>query len=146
MLTTTVQHMLKAKGGEVWSVTPETTVYDALLMMDQKNVGALLVVSRGKPVGIFTERDYARKIALHQRSSKDTRVGEIMTERVLGVGPERTAEECMALMSDKHVRHLPVIKAEQVLGIISIGDVVKAVIEEQRFVIRQLENYITGDR
>lgn len=146
MLTTTVQQMLSVKGAQVWSVPPQTTVYDALQLMAEKNTGALLVIDQGRPVGIFTERDYARKVVLHQRASKKTQVGEVMTTRVLGVRPDQTAEDCMALMSEKHVRHLPVMEAERLLGIISIGDVVKAVVDEQRFVIRQLENYITGGR
>jgi CBS domain-containing protein len=146
MLTTTVQQMLSAKGAQVWSVPPESTVYDALQLMAEKNIGGLMVLDGGSPVGIFTERDYARKVVLQHRTSRETQVGEVMTTRVLGVSPDQTAEECMALMSEKHVRHLPVMSAERLVGIISIGDIVKAVVDEQRFVIRQLENYITGGR
>jgi len=147
MLTTTVQQMLDAKGAQVFSVTPETSVYKALELMAQKNIGALLVMDAGGSLaGIFSERDYARKVALRGKSSKDLPVKEIMTTRVLGVRPEQTTEECMTLMTEKHIRHLPVQSGDRLVGVISIGDVVRAMIDEQRFVITQLENYITGGR
>ncbi len=142
----TVNQLLQAKGSDVLSVTSETTVYSALTLMAEKNVGALLVLDGGNLTGIFSERDYARKVVLHGKSSKDTPVREIMTSRVVCIRPDQTIEECMALMTDKHIRHLPVIEGDRVVGVISIGDVVKAVISEQSFMIEQLENYITGAR
>ncbi len=146
MLSTTVQQMVAAKGDTVWSVTPEATVYQALELMAAHNVGALVVLRGDAPVGVFSERDYARKVVLRGKSSKDTPVEEIMTTLLYCVRPEQTTEECMALMTDKHVRHLPVMDAGRLAGIISIGDVVKAIVDEQHFVIRQLETYIAGGR
>jgi len=142
----TISHLLQDKGQAVWSVSPDTTVFDALKLMAEKNVGALLVLDKDKLVGIFSERDYARKVILKGKSSKETPVKEIMSEEVLYVRPNQSIEECMALMTNKRIRHLPVMEGNQLLGIISIGDVVKAVISEQEFVIHQLENYITGTR
>jgi CBS domain-containing protein len=141
---TTVRDMLRTKGFEIWSIAPDTTVYDALKLMADKNIGAVLVMEAENLVGILSERDYARKVALLGRSAMDTPAGEIMTDRVICVRPEETAEQCMALMTDKHVRHLPVFEDEQLLGVISIGDVVKATISEQEFIIEQLEHYIRG--
>jgi CBS domain-containing protein len=140
----TVRQLLQVKGNHVCSVAPDTTVYSALKVMDDNNVGALLVLSQGVLVGIFSERDYARKVALRGKSSKDTRVEEIMTEKVDCVGPSQSVHECMGLMTQKHIRHLPVMESSQLVGVISIGDVVKAVISEQEFTIEQLESYITG--
>ncbi len=140
----TVRDILRVKGYDVWTVTPDTLVYDALALMAEKNVGAVLVVEDDRPVGIMSERDYARKIILQNRLSKNTPVRQIMTTRLLCVNPAHTLEECMALMTDKHVRHLPVLEDEQLAGVISIGDVVKAIISNQEFMIEQLENYITG--
>ena len=140
----TVRDMLKTKGFEVWSVTPDTTVYDALKLMAEKNIGAVLVMEADKVMGILSERDYARKIVLVGRASADTPAREIMTERVMCVGPEETAEQCMALMTERKVRHLPVMKESQLIGIISIGDVVKATIAQKEFIIGQLEEYIRG--
>ena len=125
-------------------MAPNSTVYDALKLMADKNVGAVLVMDAGRLVGILSERDYARKVILHGKSSKDTPIREIMTQRVVYVRPEQTAEECMALMTDKRVRHLPVLEDDQVVGVISIGDVVKSIISEQEFIIEQLERYISG--
>lgn len=142
----TVRHILQGKGRDVWTVTPDTSVYDALSLMADKGVGALLVLEAGRPVGIISERDYARKVILKGKSSLDTPIKEIMTEKVVYVRPEQTIEECMTLMTDKRFRHLPVLEGERVVGIISIGDLVKAVIEEKDFMIKQLEGYITGDR
>jgi len=119
-------------------------VLQALEMMAAKNVGALLVMEGEKLAGIFSERDYARKVVLEGRTSKDTSVGDIMSSKVVCVTPQQSIEDCMALMTDKRIRHLPVIEGDRVLGIISVGDVVKAVISEQTFVISQLEHYITG--
>ena len=142
----TVNQLLQAKGSGAWSVSPNTSVYDALVLMADKNVGAVLVMDGNILAGIFSERDYARKVVLHGKSSRDMPVREIMTARVVCVRPDQTIEECMALMTDKHIRHLPVIEGDRVVGVVSIGDVVKAVISEQSFIIEQLENYITGAR
>ncbi len=142
----TVSMLLESKGNDVWSVLPGTTVYDALVRMAEKNVGALLVLESGRLVGIFSERDYARKVILHGKSSRQTTVGEVMTSKVVYVRPEQTIEACMALMTDKRIRHLPVLEGDRVIGVISIGDVVKAIISEQEFMIEQLENYIAGTR
>jgi len=140
----TVRDMLKTKGSEVWSVAPDTTVYDALKLMAEKNIGAVLVMEADKVVGILSERDYARKIVLMGRASADTPAREIMTSRVMCVRPQETAEECMALMTEKKVRHLPVLEDDRLVGIISIGDVVKATIAQKEFIIGQLEEYIRG--
>jgi CBS domain-containing protein len=142
----TVKQILRDKGSQVLSIQPNVPAYDALKLMAEKNVGALLVLEKGRVVGIISERDYARKVILKAGSSLDTPVRDIMTERVMFVRPEQTVEECMALMTEKHVRHLPVLVGDQVVGIVSIGDLVKASIDEKDFVIKQLENYITGGR
>ena len=139
-----VSELLGAKGDEIWSVRPDGSVLEALNLMADKNVGALLVFEEEKLVGIFSERDYARKVILKGKASKDTTVKEIMSSKVLYVKPEQSVEECMALMTDKHIRHLPVLDENQVVGVISIGDVVKAVISDKDFMIHQLESYITG--
>jgi CBS domain-containing protein len=139
-----VGELLGEKGGDIWSVSPEATVYDAISMMAEKNVGALLVMNQGKLVGLLSERDYARKVVLADRASKNTKVDEVMTSRIVFVKPSETIEECMAVMTDKRIRHLPVMEDGQLLGLVSIGDLVKAMIAEQKFVIEQLENYITG--
>jgi signal-transduction protein with cAMP-binding, CBS, and nucleotidyltransferase domain len=141
---TTVSEMLRSKGYETWSVAPGDTVLDALKVMAAKNIGAVLVMDGDNLLGVLSERDYARKVILMGRASKDTAVQEIMTERVICVRPEETAEECMALMTDKRVRHLPVVDDDHVMGVISIGDVVKSIIAEKEFVIEQLEHYIRG--
>jgi CBS domain-containing protein len=141
---TSVAQLLQAKGRNVWSIAPDASVYDAIKMMAEKGVGALLVLDGERLAGIVSERDYARKVILQGRSSHDTPVRDIMTARVLYVHPEQTVEECMALMTDKRIRHLPVLVDERVVGIISIGDLVKAQISEKDILIRQLENYITG--
>lgn len=141
---TTVNQILSEKGHEVWSASPETTVFDALKSMSKKEVGALVVLDNQEVVGIFSERDYARMVILEGKSSKDLPVQEIMTRRVIFVKPENTTDECMALMTDKHIRHLPVVEDDELVGIISIGDVVKAIISQQELIIEQLENYITG--
>ena len=139
-----VQDILNTKGNDIWSVDPEATIFSAIEIMSNKRIGALLVMQDAKPVGIVTERDYARKVALEGRSSRDAKVHEIMSTRVLCVAPDRSIEDCMALMTDKRARHLPVVDHKQVIGLISIGDLVKAVIAEQQFVIDQLHDYITG--
>ncbi len=143
---TTVAQLLLTKGRARWSIAPDATVYAALELMAEKDIGALLVLEEDNLVGVISERDYARKVVLKGRFSKDTRVREIMTEDVVYVSPERTIEECMALMTAKRVRHLPVLEGGRLIGIISIGDVVKAVISEKEFLIQQLERYITGSR
>ena len=140
----TVRQLLAAKNSRIISVHPEESVLDALKIMAENNVGAVLVVDEGKLEGIFTERDYARKVALQGKTSSDTRVREIMTSKVFYVSPDRTTEESMALMTEKRCRHLPVLDAEhKVLGIVSIGDLVKEALDQQRFIIEQLESYIT---
>lgn len=138
----TVRQIIEAKSVRLLHVTPDATVYDALQLMAQHDIGALVVLDGDKLAGIFSERDYARKVILHGKASKDTLVREIMTHKVLCVRPEQTVDECMALMTDKRVRHLPVLDHRKVIGVISIGDVVKEVISEQRFMIEQLEHYI----
>jgi CBS domain-containing protein len=140
----TVTQLLRTKGHEVLSVSPEASVFEALKVMAEKNVGALLVVEGERLVGVFSERDYARKVILKGKASKEISVREIMTSHILYVRPEQTIEDCMALMTDKRVRHLPVLEEERLVGVISIGDVVKAIIAEQDFMIEQLQNYITG--
>jgi CBS domain-containing protein len=143
----TVKELLRTKGYHIWSIGPDATVYEALTLMAEKDVGALLVLDNaGQLVGILSERDCARKIVLKGKTSRETPVREIMTEKVVWVRPDQTIEECMALMTNKHIRHLPVMEEGRLLGVISIGDVVKDIISEQEFVIAQLENYITGKR
>jgi CBS domain-containing protein len=143
----TVEQILRAKGNAFWSVTPDAMVYDALRLMAEKDVGALLVLdAQAQLVGIISERDYARKVILKGKSSLDTPVREIMTQAVVSVRPDRTVEECMALMTARRVRHLPVLAGGQVVGVVSIGDLVKASLDEKDFLIRQLETYIMGDR
>ena len=139
-----VEDVLKVKGAQVWSIAPEASVLEGLKLMAEKDVGALLVMSNGQPVGIFSERDYARKVILLGLASKDTPVSAVLTRKVLCVSPERTIHECMALMTDKHIRHLPVLDNGRVVGMVSIGDIVKALISQQKFIIRQLENYIVA--
>jgi CBS domain-containing protein len=138
----TVKEILQTKSPGLLSIGSEATVLDALKMMADHEVGALVVIDGERLAGIFSERDYARKVILHGKASKDTLVSEIMTHKVVCVRPEQTVEECMALMTDRRIRHLPVLQDNRVIGVISIGDVVKEVISEQRFVIDQLERYI----
>jgi signal-transduction protein with cAMP-binding, CBS, and nucleotidyltransferase domain len=141
----TVKDMLDQKGHNAWSIGPEAKVFEALELMAKKGLGALIVLDKdGEVVGIISERDYARKIILMGRQSQDTPVKDIMTKEVFGVHFESTAEECMVLMTDKHIRHLPVCKDGKLAGVISIGDVVKAIITEQKVKIENLENYIMG--
>ena len=141
---TSVAHLLHAKGHAVWSIPPDASVYDAIKLMADKEVGALLIVEAQRLVGIVSERDYARKVILQGKSSRDTPVREIMTEKVFYVRPEQTVEECMALMTAKRIRHLPVLDNGQLVGVVSIGDLVKAHISDQEVRIQQLEQYITG--
>jgi CBS domain-containing protein len=141
----TVGDLLEHKGSTVWTIEPDKTVLDALKHMADKEIGALVVVGEGRRVvGMVSERDYARKIVLRGKKSKDTSVGDIMTTEVCYVTPERTAEECMAIMTNKTIRHLPVLDNGELVGLVSIGDVVRSVISEQEFIIGQLESYITG--
>ena len=143
----TVANLLRSKAHQsVHTVTPEASVFDAVKLMADKNIGALLVMEAEQVAGIITERDYARKIVLMSRSSKQTPVREIMTSAVMYVRPDQTSEECMVLMTENRLRHLPVIDDGRLLGIISIGDLVKDIIAEQRFTIEQLEHYISGER
>jgi len=142
----TVAEILKTKGRDVWTITPETTVFDALKTMADKNVGALVVLDGTTVTGILSERDYARKVILHGKSSRELKAREIMSANVYFVGPDHNIEDCMELFTNKRVRHLPVLQNDKLIGIISIGDVVKAVIAEQEFTIKHLENYITGGR
>jgi len=139
----TVEGVLNKKGHDVWTVSPQTSVYDALVLMADKNIGAVVVMEEEKIVGMLSERDYARKVIIKGRSSKDTPVADIMTPLVCAVPPWRTIDECMALMTARRVRHLPVLKKDGKLdGIVSIGDVVKAIISEQEFVIQELEAFV----
>jgi CBS domain-containing protein len=144
-LTDTVRHVLRQKGPEVWSVDAETLVYDAIALMATKGIGALLVVSEGKLAGVISERDYARKVALHGKRSEATQVKEIMTSPVISVAPDDTVEDCLKIMTGSHVRHLPIVEDERVVGILSIGDLVKWVISAQQQTIQQLHNYINGN-
>ena len=136
--------LVEAKGNETWSVAPGSSVIDALRLMAEKEIGAVLVTEGDTLVGVLSERDYARKVILEGRSSSDTRVDEIMTRDVVYARPSHTVQECMALMTDKRVRHLPVMDDDKLFGMISIGDLVKETIAEQRFIIEQLEQYITS--
>jgi CBS domain-containing protein len=140
----TVERLLEAKGYDIWSITPDASVYEAVELMADKAIGALLVLESGKLVGIISERDCTRRVILKERAPKDTLVREIMTSDVITVRPGQTVEECMALVTAKRIRHLPVLADDQLIGIVSIGDLVKDVISEQEFMIQQLEHYIKG--
>ncbi len=142
----TVRDVLGVKGDAIWSTTAKASVYEALEKMAEQNIGALVVLDNTELVGIFSERDYARKIVLKDRTSKQTPVGEIMTRRIVCVGPDEKIEKCMVLMTSKRCRHLPVIEVDQVIGVISIGDVVKAIISDQEIAIDELKDYIIGRR
>lgn len=142
----TAASIIKSKADQtVYTITPEASVFDAVKLMADKHIGALVVMEGANVVGLVTERDYARKIALLSRSSRETPVREIMTSKVLYVRPDRTSHECMALMTESRVRHLPVMVGEELVGLVSIGDLVKDIISEQQFIIQQLEHYISGD-
>ncbi len=143
---TTVRNILQDKGNTVWFASPETPIVDALRTMAQKNAGALLVMDHDAVVGIFSERDYARKVVLQGRSATEAKIKDTMTSDIISVTPEQSIDECMALMTEKHIRHLPVLENGKLAGLISIGDVVKAVIAEKEHLIKQLHNYITGGR
>ena len=137
-----VSHVLKTKGNKIWSIAPQETAYKALQLMSEKNLGALLVIDKGKVVGIFTERDYARKVILKGKSSKTTPVSELMTKEVLYVDPGTSVEDCMSLMTEKRVRHLPVMEKRHLVGVVTQGDVVKQLIADQKFENEELERYI----
>ncbi len=143
-LTDTVSSILKRKGGEVASISPQQSVFEAVAKMAEKGIGSLLVIDNGKRAGIISERDYARKVVLKGKSSRDTRVAEIMTTPVVFVTPQHPVEECMAIMTERRIRHLPVMQDDKVVGVVSIGDLVKWIISEQEGTIRHLENYIAG--
>jgi len=135
--------LLAGKGSQVWAISPDATVFAGLTLMAEKNIGALLILEDGRPVGIMSERDYARKIILEGRSSRDTKIRSIMTTRLVSVRPTDSVEHAMAVMTRERIRHLPVMDGDSVLGLVSIGDLVKAMIDQQQFTIEQLERYIT---
>jgi CBS domain-containing protein len=142
----TVGDILRAKGSEIYSISPDATVYEALSRMAEKNVGAMLVFEGSDLIGLISERDYSRKTILKGKFSKETAVREIMTTEVISVHPDDDIEECMELFTDKRVRHLPVVEEGKVVGLVSIGDIVKSVIDYKEFIIEELENYIKGQR
>lgn len=139
-----VEQLLSVKSSDIWSIDPDALVFDAITLMAEKGIGALLVVKDQRVVGILSERDYARKVLLKGRSSRQTPVRDIMTADVIFASPEQTVEECMGLMTNKRIRHLPVMAGDRLVGVISIGDLVKAVIADQQETIQQLESYIRG--
>ena len=141
----TVRNILKAKGGGIYSIDPVDTVYDAIAMMAEKEVGALLVMQEGQPVGIISERDYTRKVILKDKSSKQTRVSEIMTSNVISATSRHHIDECVALMKNHHIRHLPVIDQGVVTGMLSLRDLFSAIIDEQASTIENLEHYVRGE-
>lgn len=145
IVTETIASILKVKGRETWSVTPDTTVYDSIALMAHKDIGAVLVISESKLVGIISERDYARKVILEGRSSRNTRVSEIMMADPVTARPENTVEECMTIMTQYRIRHLPVLDGDNLIGIVSIGDLVKTTIADQAHTIDQLQTYIGGN-
>ncbi len=140
----TVKNILDSKGNAIFTITPDTTVYHALELMVEKNVSALLVMENDKLAGIFTERDYARKVVLKGKSSKETAIGDIMTSNLITVTSASSIDECMELMTGKYIRHLPVVDEGKLTGIISIGDVVRTIIQEQKSIIGHMEQYIAG--
>lgn len=143
-MTDTVRTILKVKGSEVWWLPPEATVYEAIALMAEKRIGAVLICQEGRPLGIVSERDYARKVILMGRSSKETRVSEIMSTPLITVTPDSTVDECMRIMTTNRVRHLPVVEGDRVVGMVSIGDLVNAIISAQAETIHQLKGYIAG--
>jgi len=139
---TTVTHLLESKGPRLVTIAPRASVFDALRLMADTDVGAVVVVDDGRVVGMLSERDYARKVILHHKSSREIDVSDIMTDRVISVSPDQTLDECMALMTSHRIRHLPVLDGDRLIGVLSIGDLVKATISEQDFTIKKLEHYI----
>jgi len=144
MKNSPISTLLHHRSGTLWSIAPEATVFEAIKLMAEKNIGSLLVMSGGRLLGLFTERDYTRKIALQGKTSKETRVGEIISRQVISVTPQHSIEDCMKLMTEKRVRHLPVLESEQVVGLVSIGDLVNWIISAQNAAIAQMEQYIAG--
>jgi CBS domain-containing protein len=142
-MMTTVREILRHKP-DVYAVLPDDSVYHALQLMAEKNIGAVLVMAGDEVKGVFSERDYARRVVLHGHSSRDTAVRSLMTADVVSIDPTATVDACMSLMTDKRIRHLPVVEEGRVVGVVSIGDIVRAVVEEQQFTIRSLENYVTS--
>jgi len=143
-MKSTVKEILEEKGGTVWTINSEETVYEALVKMSKKDIGALIVMENGKLTGVFSERDYARKVVLYGKTSKESLVGELMTREVTVIHLDTSIEECMALMTQKRIRHLPVMDGNKFIGIISIGDVVSRIISDQELTIKNLEDYIYG--
>ncbi|MDX1413170.1 MAG: CBS domain-containing protein [Candidatus Promineifilaceae bacterium] len=139
-----VSQILQSKGSHTWTISPEATVFDALVILAEKDIGSLVVVENDDVVGIFSERDYSRKVILQGKSSRETLIKEVMTPEVICVRPNQSVSKCMALMTDKRIRHLPVLADGKLAGVISIGDVVKAIISDQQIMINQLEDYIYG--
>ena len=140
----TIGQLLESKGKDIWTIAPNATVFEGLRIMAKRNVGALLVIDKDNLVGIFSERDYARKVILEGKSSKDTAVGELMTKDVYYIDPKNTLQESMAVMTARHIRHMPVLDKDRLVGMVTLGDVVKQIIAEQEFTIRELEKYISG--
>ncbi len=143
-MNTTVRQILKFKSKEVWSVNPDTTIFDALLLMKEKDIGAVVVLDGDALVGIFSERDYARQAVMHKETIKYLPVKELMSREVFHVSPDQTVQDCMVLMTAYHFRHLPVVEKEKLIGIITIGDVVKSVIEDQNLLLEKMQDYISG--
>jgi CBS domain-containing protein len=141
-----VRRLIEAKGRQVWTISKDSTVFDGLKLMSEKQIGSLVVVEDGRVVGIFTERDYARRVGPDRKEPEETRIEEVMTAELITVGLDQTVNECMVLMTDKHIRHLPVMDEGRLVGIISVGDVVKDMIEELEFHVEQLKGYIMGLR
>src|SRR2546428_10843959 len=141
-----VRNILKEKGNAIYSIAPDQTVYEALELLVDKNIGALVVIDNGKFVGIFTERDYARKVILKGKASKETLIGEIMSANPITISSDESLEQCMKLMTNKFIRHLPVVDDGKLVGLVSIGDLVKYIIDEQKFIIENLETYIAGQK
>lgn len=139
-----VNSILRLKESVIWSVSPDAMAYEALELMARQNIGAVIVLDGDRLTGIFTERDYARKVVLHGRSSRETPVGELMTKKIFYVKPDASVEECLHLMTAHDIRHLPVMEGTKLVGVVSIGDVVKTILRDREFHIQQLENYITG--
>lgn len=140
----TVRNLLHGKGHDIWSIGPDASVYDAIRLMAEKGIGALVVLQDESPIGIISERDYARQVVLKDRSSKETLVRDIMSDKVVYADPGQTVDVCLAVMTEKRIRHLPVMDGDQMLGLVSMGDLVKTIIAEQKLTIDQLEHYITG--
>jgi CBS domain-containing protein len=139
-----IGQLLESKGKDIWTIAPNATVFEGLRIMAKRNIGALLVIDKDNLVGIFSERDYARKVILEGKSSKDTAVGELMTKDVYYIDPKNTLQESMAVMTARHIRHMPVLDKDRLVGMVTLGDVVKQIIAEQEFTIRELEKYISG--